>query len=68
MRKAIHAIIFLNTISLWGENLWIQKSGDLNGILISKGKAWVEVKEDSLSVAALFSPVGWTISIERGWV
>ena len=49
MRKAIYAIIFLNTISLLGENLWIQKSGELNGILISKGEAWVEVKEDSLS-------------------
>jgi hypothetical protein len=56
MRKAIHVIIFLNTISLWGENLWIQKSGDLNGILISKGEAWVEVKEDSLSVERYLAP------------
>ena len=39
-------------------NLWSmdKKSGELNGILVSKGKAWVEVKEDELSVSRYLAP------------
>ena len=42
------------SMAIYGQ--WIKKSGELNGILVSKGKAWVEVKEDELSVSRYLAP------------
>ncbi len=44
------------TFSLFGSDLPIQRSGELFGILSSKGKAWIEIKEDDGFTHRYLSP------------
>jgi hypothetical protein len=44
--QKIIPVFVIFTFSLCGSEFPIQKSGDLLGILTSKGQAWIEVKED----------------------
>ena len=53
--KVVH-VYFLLCLPLWGEDLLIKKAGQLNGILSSKGDAWVEVVEDNGLVARYLAP------------
>ena len=45
--KFLHISFLFISLSLWGDELLIIKSGDLRGILTAKGEAWIEVKEDN---------------------
>lgn len=45
--KFLYIVFMLFTLSLWGDELLIKKSGELRGILNAKGEAWVEVHEDN---------------------
>ena len=54
--KVFWIILILVGLSSESHALWIKKSGVLNGILISKGEAWIEVKEDNLSVSRYLAP------------
>ena len=46
MKFMLISSLFIS-LSLWGGNLLIKKSGELRGILTAKGEAWIEVKEDN---------------------
>jgi hypothetical protein len=53
--KVVHVYFFF-CLPLLGDGLLIKKAGQLNGILSSKGDAWVEVVEDNGLVARYLAP------------
>lgn len=45
--KVIHFVFLFFYLSMFGEGFVLKKEGQLNGILSSKGEAWVEIIEDN---------------------
>ena len=54
--KFLHISFLFISLSLWGDELLIIKSGYLEGILAAKGDAWIEVKEGNRLAERYLAP------------